>query len=139
MNEDNYEDIINIKHFEPKNHIRMSKYNRAAQFAPFSALMGYEEEIIEMGRITDKKIEIDDGLKNVLNNKLKIINEHINEEPKITITYFINDLKKEGGEYNVITDNIKKIDSVNEIIVMKNNKKIPMNDILSINCDILKK
>ena len=41
----NYDDIINLPHHVSKNHPQMSRYNRAAQFAPFSALTGYEESI----------------------------------------------------------------------------------------------
>lgn len=45
-----YDDIINLQHFEPKNHKRMSMENRAAQFAPFAALTGHEEAIAEAAR-----------------------------------------------------------------------------------------
>ena len=40
-----YDDIIDLPHYEPKHHPRMSMWNRAAQFAPFAALTGYEEAI----------------------------------------------------------------------------------------------
>ena len=40
-----YDDIINLPHYEPKHHPRMSMWNRAAQFAPFAALTGYEDAI----------------------------------------------------------------------------------------------
>ena len=42
---DNYEDIINLPHHVSKRHPQMSMWNRAAQFAPFAALTGYEEAI----------------------------------------------------------------------------------------------
>ncbi len=43
---DKYEDIINLPHWEPNvNHPRMSAESRAAQFAPFAALNGYDEAI----------------------------------------------------------------------------------------------
>ncbi len=58
-----YDDIINLPHFEPKYHTRMSIYNRLAQFAPFAALIGYNEAIVEIARLTDKKIELDDLIK----------------------------------------------------------------------------
>ena len=44
---DNYEDIINLPHHVSKRHPQMSMWNRAAQFAPFSALTGYEDAIQE--------------------------------------------------------------------------------------------
>ena len=78
MIEDNYEDIINLPHYEPKYHPRMSKHNRAAQFAPFAALTGYEEQVKETARLTEKKIEIDDGLKEILGNILIYIQENLN-------------------------------------------------------------
>ncbi len=40
-----YDDIINLPHYEPKHHPRMSMWNRAAQFAPFAALTGYDDAI----------------------------------------------------------------------------------------------
>lgn len=138
MIKDNYEDIINLPHYEPKNHTRMSSYNRAAQFAPFAALTGYEDLVKETARLTDKRIVIDEGLRNVINNKLQIIQMNIKLKPKVTITYFVQDQKKSGGSYLSITGNVKKIDSIEELIVMTDNKKIPMNDILSIDGDVLK-
>ena len=40
-----YDDIINLPHHVSKRHPQMSMWNRAAQFAPFSALTGYEDAI----------------------------------------------------------------------------------------------
>ena len=42
---DNYDDIINFPHHVSKRHPQMSMWNRAAQFAPFAALTGYEDAI----------------------------------------------------------------------------------------------
>lgn len=137
MMKDNYEDIIYLPHYEPKNYPRMSSNNRASQFAPFSALTGYEEQVKETARLTNKRMEIDEGLKNVLNNKLQVIQMNIKSNPEITIVYFVPDKKKSGGTYISITGNVKKIDTIKELIIMRDNTKIPMNDILSIAGDIL--
>ena len=78
---DKYEDIINLSHYEPKHHPRMSMYKRSAQFAPFSALVGYDEQVQECSRLTDKRLEMDDESKE---NKLldaKKINEFIKNNP----------------------------------------------------------
>lgn len=138
MIEDNYEDIINLPHYEPKNHPRMSNYNRAAQFAPFAALTGYEEQVKEAARLTDKKVEIDEGLRNLINSKLQIIDRNIKSRPEVTITYFVKDKKKNGGCYITTTDNVKKVDSIEKIIVLSDNTKIAMKDILTITGEILK-
>ncbi len=127
-----YKDIINLPHHVSKNHPRMSLNNRSAQFAPFSALTGYSEKIKETARITDKKIELDEGLKTVINNRLQIIKENIKSVPQVTITYFIKDQRKSGGSYKTIITNIKKIDEVNKIFILTNNEKIQIDDIINI-------
>ena len=96
---DKYDDIINLPHYEPKYHPRMSKYKRSAQFAPFAALVGYDEQVQECSRLTDKRLKIDDELKEKINYKLNKINELIKNNPVVEITYFIPDVKKDGGKY----------------------------------------
>ena len=66
---DKYEDIINLSHYEPKYHPRMSMYKRSAQFAPFSALVGYDEQVQECSRLTDKRLEMDDESKEITNTQ----------------------------------------------------------------------
>lgn len=127
-----YQNIINLPHHVSKNHPRMSLNNRSAQFAPFSALTGYSEKIKETARITDKKIELDEGLKTVINNRLQIIKENIKSVPQVIITYFIKDQRKSGGSYKTIITNIKKIDEVNKIFILTNNEKIQIDDIINI-------
>ena len=63
-----YDDIINLPHYEPKNHKRMSMYARAAQFAPFAALTGYDDSVKETARLTNKRI--DNPLFNLKNTEI---------------------------------------------------------------------
>jgi len=82
MNNSNYEDIINLPHYEPK-HPRMDKNKRAAQFAPFSALTGFETQIKETARLTSKRIELDDTLKETINIKLNKLDKVIKQNPEV--------------------------------------------------------
>jgi len=134
----NYEDIINLPHHVSSKRPQMSKEQRASQFAPFSALTGYEDAIKETARLTNRKIEVDDGLREVLNNKLNIIEENIKYKPEVSITYFIQDKKKDGGEYSTINGIVRRIDAVNNLIIMEDKSKIDMKDVLNITCDIFK-
>ena len=131
----NYTDIINLKR-PVSNHNHLSIESRASQFSPFAALTGYDNEVKETARITDKRIDIDDGLREMLNAKLNYLNDHIKENPNISITYFVKDPKKEGGKYLTKQGIIKRIDTVNEIIKFKDNASISMNDIINITGDI---
>lgn len=128
----NYEDIIYLNHLISMKHPRMSIENRAAQFAPFAALTGYGEAVKETARITDKRIEIDEGLKNVINEKLKLIEKDISNRPKVTITYFVYDDKKSGGKYIKKIGNVKKIDLVKHLLIMIDKTKIPIKEIIDI-------
>lgn len=54
---DNYDDIIQLPHPVSKNHPPMPMKNRAAQFAPFSALTGYGDAIKESVRLNESQYE----------------------------------------------------------------------------------
>lgn len=135
----NYDDIINLPHFESKKHPRMSLEARSAQFAPFAALTGYEDAVKETARLTDKKIEIDDALKQILNNKLQYVLENNDINPEVTFTYFISDKRKSGGKYIEKEGNIKKIDNINGHVILKDKSKIKIDDIINITSDIFNK
>ena len=127
-----YKDIINLPHHVSKTRNPMSLYNRAAQFAPFAALTGYDDAIKEIARLTEQKIELSDELKNMLNQKIKLIIENIKLQPEVVITYFVHDNKKSGGVYKTISGNVKRIDEVEKCIIFTNKLKIFFSDIISI-------
>lgn len=126
----NYDDIINLPHHESKYYPKMSLDKRSAQFAPFDALEGYSEEVYETERITEKKIIIDEEKKEILNSKLNIIKN--SSDIEVTFTYFVKDIKKEGGNYKRKTGYVKKIDIYKQIIILLDNTKIPINEIIDI-------
>lgn len=127
-----YEDIINLPRHISKKHPQMSLEVRSAQFAPFSALTGYDEQIQETSRITNKKKEINEEMKMILDEKLQIIQQEINKKPKITVTYFIPDSKKDGGKYATITGKVIKIDKFKQLIILENKIEIPIKEICEI-------
>lgn len=132
--EHRYDDIINLEHHISKTHPHMDKSKRAAQFAPFAALTGYEDAVNEAARITSEKIILDESKKEILNERLNIVHEHLDEVREVVVTYFEKDQKKEGGSYQTITGHIKKIDMYKSIIVIEQ-KNIIINDIIDIQSD----
>ncbi len=138
MNDEHkYDDIINLEHHVSKVHKQMSLENRSAQFAPFSALTGYGDEVKETERTTEERIEIDEELRVILDEKLQLIQRKIKEQPKIEITYFIPDNKKQGGKYQNVTGNIKRIDNYNKYIILTNGIRISIDEIIDISADFL--
>lgn len=128
---DDYSDIINLSRPVSKRP-RMSLEQRSAQFAPFAALTGYEGQVKETARLTNKKIEINEELKEILNKKIQLIQKKIKKQPQIEITYFIPDSKKDGGKYEIICNTIQKIDMYTNEFVMLDGTRININDIIDI-------
>lgn len=131
-NSEIYADIINLPHHVSKKHPQMSLEARSAQFAPFAALVGYDGLVKETARLTDEKIEINEEEKEILDNELQLIRRQILDKPAVTITYFVKDLRKSGGEYVTVVGNVKKIDDYKGSIVMEDGLEIHINDILKI-------
>ena len=127
-----YDDIINLPHYELKNHKRMSMESRAAQFAPFAALTGYSDSIVETARLTTKEKILDEDSNNILNEKLHIIEDNINNKPIIKIKYFEPDLKKNGGKYINYEGKVRRIDNVKREIIFLDDKKIIFDNITEI-------
>lgn len=133
-----YEDMINLPHHVSSVHPQMDILARAAQFAPFAALTGYDAAIRETARLTDKEIELDEAAKEILDEKLQIVRESIPEQPVIEITYFKPDLNKSGGAYETILGEVKKIDEVSHSLIMQDGLRIRINRILNVEGEILK-
>ena len=133
-----YDEIINIPHFDPKNHQRMSIKERAAQFSPFAALTGYSESVKETARLTKRKIELSEDMKYEIDMKLQLIEEHLDEKPLVIVEYFIKDKKKSGGDYNEFTGVIRRIDKVNGKIIFMDKKVVNLKDIIDIKCEIIR-
>ena len=127
-----YDDIINLPHHVSKTHPHMSLADRAAQFSPFAALTGYEEAIKEAGRIVDEKIELSEEEKEEINRQLNYLNEHKKDNIQITITYFLKDMKKNGGSYRQITSNLKRLDEIGKTILLADNTILRIDDIRKI-------
>lgn len=131
-----YDDIINLQHHVSSKRTPMTLERRSAQFAPFSALTGYEDKINEAKRTTDKKIDLDEMEKIILNNKLQILYSEIINKPEIELTYFKKDIKKDGGRYIKRAEIIKKIDIYQKQIILEDNTKIEFEDIYDIKGNI---
>ncbi len=129
---DNYNDIINNPHHTSKTRKRMSQSNRAAQFAPFAALTGYDTAIGEAARLTETRIELDDKTKEILNMKLNFLKDHIMDRPYVTVTYFVPDAKKGGGAYLDYSGNIRVIDETQQTIIFTDRTTIAIDVI----CDM---
>lgn len=135
MTEDHsYDDIIHQPHRVSRKHPRMPLLSRAAQFAPFAALTGYEEMVAESARLTDRRIELDEDTIRQLNERLHVVMEAAGEHPEITMVVFEPDKKKEGGSYRTLTRKVRRIDDVNKEVILTDRTVIPIGRICWLEC-----
>lgn len=128
----NYDDIINLPHYVSAKRPQMSMEDRAAQFSPFAALVGYEDGIAEANRQVEQLAELDENYLQELDEKLQYIREHIAERPFAEITYFEPDGAKRGGSYKTVRGNVKRIDRDKRQIVFSDKRTISLNLITAI-------
>ena len=136
--EKKYADIINMPHHTSLNRPRMSDIDRAAQFSPFAALTGYEDAVSEVGRLTDKKLDLSEDMKTVLNEKMQMILDYLDEEPIVSITYFVPDKKKSGGAYVTVSGIVKEISEYERAIILTDKTSIPIEQIREIDGEMFK-
>lgn len=136
--EHQYEDIIHLPHHQSAKRPHMSNYDRAAQFSPFAALTGYDAAVKESARLTEDKLELDDDTRAELDEKLQIILKNISSNPKVTVTYFRPDEKKNGGTYVTVTGCVKKIDTYRHELVMTDKSAIPTKQISKMESDLFR-
>lgn len=127
-----YDDLLNLPHHTSAVQPAMPMQNRAAQFAPFAALVGYDALIRETARLTDQKAELDESVKAELNEKLRLLLELLPQQPEVTITYFQPDSKKAGGAYRMVTDNVRKYRSIDNMLIMMDGTQIPVKEMVSL-------
>ena len=134
-----YREIIDLPHHVSKTRPQMPMSDRAAQFAPFAALTGYDAAISaikETGRLTDERIELDEEALTALDMKYQLLMDAFDDAPEVTITYFQPDERKAGGKYITATSAVKKVDDFERRITMQDGTKIPMDDVLSIDGEL---
>ena len=108
---------------------KMSMSDRAAQFAPFAALTGHKEAILEQQRTTQTKRILSNEEKLEINEK---IIELMNLKSKCRIAYFEKDKTKSGGKYIQNVLSFKRIDELNKVLYLKENIQIQIEDIVDI-------
>ncbi len=114
-----YADILLLPHHQSAVHPQMSMLNRAAQFSPYAALVGFDGVIAETGRLTDRRIELSETEKERIDRKLMRMDKAIRDgqHPEITVRYFVPDALKDGGAYQDYSGPVRNIDPVERTLV----------------------
>lgn len=134
-----YSDIIDFPHHQSARRPHMSVYNRAAQFAPFAALVGYDEMVQDTAdyRLLNQRIILSEDEKAILDRKLKILLENLELQPKFALIYYEEHANKIGGSYVMHSGKMKTMEECPSTIIFMGGKKVRVEDIIKINSDII--
>ncbi len=130
-----YDDIIDLPRHESPRRAKMSLLGRAAQFAPFAALSGYDGAVQETARLTDRCMELDEESLALLDQQLTQLMSAIAEQPEVTFTCFEPDEKKAGGAYRSVTGRVRRIDETGREIILTDGRRISMDRVYGISMD----
>lgn len=125
----NYNDILHLPHPTSKTHPRMSRQDRAAQFSPFAALVGYEEVVKESARLTEKRLVLTEDEVTELDARLRLA---VELDSEIAVTWFQPDALKDGGSYVTTSGRIRKVNEPEHVLTMEDNTRIPIQEITAI-------
>ena len=124
-----YNEIMGLPHHVSTTRPQMPMSDRAAQFAPFAALTGYDSAIKETGRLTDERIELDEEALTALDRKYQLLMDTLDDAPEVTIIYFQPDERKAGGQYVSATGTVKKVDTFGRRILLQDGTRIPLDSV----------
>lgn len=127
-----YDDIINLPRPVSKKHPPMPMSKRAAQFLPFAALTGFEGEIAETSRLTQAAPELGEDALVALDRQLALLRQRLPEQPEVTITRFVSDEKKDGGQYETLTGQVRRLDEIERALILTDGTKIDLDTIVEL-------
>lgn len=127
-----YDDMLQLPHHVSASRKPMAITARAAQFAPFAALSGYDAEVQEAGRLTDRPIEPDEYEKEALNARLQLLARHLREKWVVSLVFFQPDERKAGGAYVTRTGTVKKLYETERLLTLTDGTVIPLDDLIAL-------
>lgn len=127
-----YARIINMPHHTSPNRPRMSLSRRAAQFAPFAALTGYDGVIRETARQTEAAVTLDEEEILAIDRCLRRLKEEIALQPGVCVRFFRPDERKSGGSFEIRHDKVVKIDEMLQEMTLQGGESIQFRHILQL-------
>lgn len=127
-----YGDMLDMDYKKDVNRSHMSMEDRAAQFAPFAALVGHDIAIKETARLTDEDMDLTEDSLNILNYQMLTLINSDTSQKSISITYFIPDNLKKGGNYKIYKGIVEKVDIEKGIITFADGREVDLDSIRAI-------
>ena len=133
-----YEDILHLPHHVSAERPHMSMLDRAAQFSPFAALVGYEDIIDETARLTSPKRELDEAEKAELDRRIGFLAARLREKPVVTVEHFVPDTLKSGGAYEFKSGTLVRISPEKKTLTLADGTAIRFDDVVGIESELFR-
>ena len=133
-----YADMLDLPHPTSSRHPRMPIIDRAAQFAPFAALTGYDDAIEETARLTDEMLRMTEDQREQLDRRQQLLLASIDRMPKVEVTYFLPDARKTGGSYRTVRGTLERIDEIKRILHLSGGHRIPLDAVCNLESEIFR-
>ena len=127
-----YADIIDLPRPVSRRTKRLTALERAAQFSPFAALVGFDAVIREEGRRTDRKPELAEDEKQALDRKYRYLSDCLAEHPFVRVTFFRKDARKAGGTVLTAEGRLARISAQDQWLSLEGAEQISFYDILGL-------
>lgn len=142
-----YADILHLPHHQAANRKHMSMHDRAAQFSPFAALTGYDDQVKEAARLTGRRVGLSEGEREALDAQLCLLRSHLSDSPRpvVSVRFFVPDERKAGGRYETVTGCVRRIDPVGRALVfyaengISSGRSIPLDAVFSITGELFER
>ena len=134
-----YTDLLDLPHPTSSRHPRMARRDRAAQFAPFSALTGYDDAIDETARLTDVQGELTEEMREELDRRQQLLLAHVDRRLLVAVTYFLPDARKAGGSYRIVKGILSGVDEQARVLMLENGHRIPLDRIYELDSELFNK
>ena len=134
-----YDDILDFRYTGSEHHARMPRESRAAQFAPFAAMVGHDAAIAEVERLTEKRATLDEEAIRDLDERLQYLSSVTESCPEISVTYFKPDSRKDGGAYLAASGTLLRIDLDKRTVILSSGVIIPIDEITAIDSPLFDK
>lgn len=128
---DNYNDIKHLTRPQYDDLHPMSMHDRAAQFSPFAALVGYDDAVAETARLVGDRIELTEDEMNKLNTNLNRLLDSLDKQRSIRVTYFVSDARKSGGSYVDKVGVVRIYDSYKNSLVFMDGARIAIENLIA--------
>lgn len=129
-----YDDILDLDRPPSPGHPPMPAAHRAAQFAPFAALTGYEDAIEEAARWVDAPVGNSEEGDRRLDAQLRALMARLPEKPRVRVTYFVRDPVKDGGRYVTREGRLRRLNEGERYLMLEDRTVLRFSDILEIAC-----